>query len=245
MKKIKFLTLVITLLFITGNGFALTGRQIMEKNDALKEAKSARQDSVLLINKGPRKEKKEFSGVHKKYGKKTRKRIRFSYPTRMEFLIWDKPGADSLQWIKLSSGKVRKIASSDKGKPWANSHFYYDDIADKDIDDYKYKLIGNDVIDGTDCYKVESVKKKGTKVYSKNIVYVGKDDYVIRKIDFFERGSYAKSLTFYKIEKISGIYTPRKAVMERADKKGKSIMYIRSVEYNVSVSDSKLKKESF
>ncbi|MBN2041810.1 MAG: outer membrane lipoprotein-sorting protein [Spirochaetes bacterium] len=236
---------IVSVILIGDNAYALNGREIMEKNDALKKPGTSMQTSVLLIVKGNKKEKKEFSGIMKKYGKNTRSRISFSYPTRLEFLVWDEPGNDSLQWIKLSSGRVRKIASSDKGKPWVNSHFYNEDIGDTDIDDYSYKLIGEGKADNIPCYKIESVKIHGTKVYSKSIVYISKNDYTRRKVEFFEKGSHTKTITFEKIEKIDGIYTPRKLVMERTDGKGKSILYVASIKYDVPVSDAKLKRESF
>ncbi len=237
---------VFIFIFVYGGSlYALTGREIMEKNDALKKPETSIEKCILLIIKGSKQEKKEFEGIMKKYSKKTRTRISFSYPTRLEFLIWDEPGQDSQQWIKLTSGRVRKIASSDKDKPWVNSHFYNDDISDYDIDDYEYKADGEASVNGVQCYKVEAVKKTGTKVYSKSIVYVGKSDFVRQRVDFYEKGKHIKTITFTNIEKVSGIYTPRKAVMERTDGKGKSILYIQSVQYDVPVPDEKLNKESF
>jgi outer membrane lipoprotein-sorting protein len=223
--------------------FALTGREIMMKNDALPEGKTGIQESVLVILKGSRKEIKKFNGISKKYGKKTRTRITFTSPTRLGFLVWDAPGKESVQWIKLTSGKVRKISSSDKGNAWMNSHFYNEDIGSRDINDYKYKLIGKSSVNGAACYKVEARKKKRSKVYSKIIIYVAVSDWVARKIDFFERGRHSKTIVFSKIKKISGIYTARKAVMKRTDGKGKSILYIKSIKYNLPVSNSKLKRE--
>ncbi len=143
------------LILTAESAFALTGRQIMEKHDALPEAKTSMQDSTLVIihgqGAGARKTRKEFNGYMKKYGKETRMRMTFTKPTRLEFMAWDKPGADTLQWIKTSGKKVRKIASSDKGKPWLNSHFYNEDIGEVDIDDSKYKLLGEEVVDGLKC----------------------------------------------------------------------------------------------
>ncbi|MCP5104748.1 MAG: outer membrane lipoprotein-sorting protein, partial [bacterium] len=237
--------MILMVLFLSQAGFALTGKEIMEKNDALPKGKSFTRDSVLLVVKGKRKEKKVFRVIQKKYGEKTRMRLSFSEPTHLEFLVWSEPGKDSLQWIKLSSGKKRKIASSDKGKPWMNSHFYYEDISERYFSDYSYELKGEAEVNGTACYKVERTKIKGTPDYSRVTVYVGKEDFVTRKVEFYEKGRHSKTLTMYKIEKISGVYTTRKAVMERTDGKGKSIMYIRSIQYDVPVSDNKLKREGF
>ncbi|MDH5717132.1 MAG: outer membrane lipoprotein-sorting protein [Spirochaetia bacterium] len=243
--KIKLKNMLAVFLILPALAFAdEKGRQIMEKNDALKEPDTRKGVSVMVVMKGDSKELKEFEMVSKKYGKKTRSRSTFLKPTRIEFLSWSEPGEDSLQWIKLSGGTVRKIASSDKGGSFVGSHFYYEDMQDRDIDDFNYKYLGDEKVNGEDCFKVESVKKKGTKVYVKTIVYIRKSDYFMIKADFYENKGHTKILEVDKIETIDGILTARKITMSRTDGKGKSIIYIKEVDYNKSVSDEFLKKES-
>ncbi len=254
----KIFVYTLALAFLAESAFAMTGREIMEKNDALPEAKTAIQSSVLIIIHGKgdkaRKTRKEFHSYLKKYGKKTRMRMTFTKPTRIEFMAWDEPGKDSLQWIKTSGKKVRKIASSDKGKPWLNSHFYNEDIGEVDIDDYTYKLDGEADVNGVACYKIisQKVRKSGGKivpdkrVYTKRIVYVGKEDYVMRKVDFYEKRGFTKTLTVSNIVKLEGIDTPQKIVMARKDGKGKSILYNpkKSIKYNVPIADQKFNIEA-
>jgi len=221
-----------------------SARKIMEKNDALPEAKTQKSHSIMAIFKGKKPEIKEFKMYSKKYGKKLRSRSRFIKPSRIEFLSWSKPGEDSLQWIKLSGGTVRKIAASNKSGSFVGSHFYYEDLTDRDIDDYDYKLLGETTEAGADCYKIESVKTVGTKVYEKGIMYVRKSDYFIIRVDLYEKKGHTKTMYAQKIEKINGILTPRKVIMKRTDGNGKTIIYLKKVEINKKVSDSLLKKDS-
>lgn len=238
MKKLLIISITLVTTFQLS---AMSGRQIMQKNDALPEAKSAKGSSLLVIMKGGRKIVKAFRTESKKYGERTRSRITFTRPTRIEFLTHSQPGSDSNQWIKLTSGKVRKIASSDKGNAFVNSHFYYEDIGDRDIDDYNYKNIGEGSVDSQAVYKVQAVKKTGTKVYSKTVMYVRKSDYVVVQVDFYENGRHTKTLKNKNITKIQGIYTPRKVYMMRKDGSGGSLLQLKSIKYNVPVSDSRLK----
>lgn len=219
-------------------------QSIMQKNDAIPEGKSFKRSVILLIVKSGKTEKKEFTSYSKKYGRKRRSNIQFTYPSRLGFLSWDIPGQDNQQWIKLSSGKVRKIASSEKSKPWMNSHFSNDDIAESYIEDYKYTLLGDATVSGVSCYKINSVKKRGQKIYSKTIVYIGKKDYLTYKVDFFENGRHTKTLVFSNYQTISGIPTAKKLTMSRTDGKGKSIIYIKNVVYNIPVDDRKLTREA-
>lgn len=242
-RKILLLTLVLAL--TASSLFALSGRQIMEKNDNLKEAQSSKSYAVLLIFKGGCQSakcatRKEFKMASRKFGDTTKTRISFVKPTQIQFLTWSIPGKDSRQWIKRSRGSVRKIASEDKGNSFVNSHFYYEDLSDRNINDYSYRNLGTATVDGEACYKVESRKKTGTQVYSKSIVYVRQKDYVIKKIDLYENGIHSKSVLNQKIQKISGIYTPKKVKMYRTDGKGMSILYLPRVNHNASVSQVRL-----
>lgn len=237
---------VIASLLILSPAFAADDAlAIMQKNDALPEGETVIQKSELVVIKSGRSEKKEFSSMSKRSGRKKRGRISFSFPTKMEFLSWDVPGEDNQQWIKLSSGKVRKVASSEKSKPWMNSHFAYDDIAESYIEDSQYKLLGEEQVNGVLCYKIEAVKVNGQKVYSKKEVFIGKEDYQAYRVNFYENGLHTKTLTMSDFQTASGITSPRCLTMERTDGKGKSVLTIKGITYNSPVSDNKLTREGF
>ena len=155
---------------------------------------------------------------------------------------------DDDQWLKLSSGKVKRIAGSDKGKAFVNSHFFYEDLQSRDIDDYNYKYLGDAIINKQECYKVEAKRKVNkSKVYSKTIIYVRKSDYFVVKIKFFKKGKLLKYLKNYKIVKIKGILTPLKVVMYQGNKKGKTVLEMKrkDIKYNVRISSSKFSKDAF
>jgi hypothetical protein len=225
---------------------ALTGQQIMEKNDQLPQETTSIQNNVLAVIRAGNQELKNFETRYQREGGKIRMKIAFTSPTRLEFLVWDEPNADSQQWMKMSSGRVRKIATADQGSAWVNSDFYNEDLNQFDIEEYSFNLLGESSIQGVDCYRVEAVKNSvDARVYTKRIFHVGKQDYVIRKIEFYEDGQNRKNLLLENIEQIEGIYTARKAVMERSDGSSKSILYLKDVKHNVPVSDRDLTRESF
>ena len=187
---------------------AESAQSIMEKNYAIPDGESFQKESVLLIVKSGSTEKKEFVTLGKEYDRSWRSRIQFTFPSKVGFLIWDEPGEDSQQWIKLTSGKVRKIAGSEKGKPWMNSHFYNQDISRTYIEDYEYSLLGEGSVDGHPCYKIRAEKIRGERVYSHSVLYIGKEDYLNYRIEFYERGLHTKTLDFTNYEIIDGIPTP-------------------------------------
>jgi len=243
--KLRFFLGILFVLFLSTPLFALTGREIMEKNDALPEADTTVSNVLMLIHKGGRVMEKQFESLSKKFPDGEDKLLlSFVRPTRIKLLTHAHKGRDDDQWLRLSSGKIKRIASSDKGKPFVNSHLYYEDIGSRDIDDYRYKLLGEAQVVGDDCYAVEAIKEAGERVYSKLILYPRKSDYFIVRIDFYEGDEFHKYLENHEIRTVDGILTPYLAIMTRADGKGFTELKILELEYNRSLRDSTFNKEA-
>lgn len=243
--KLRFSLAVLLVLLLSSPLFALTGREIMEKNDALPEATTAVSDVLMQIHKGGRVIEKQFESRSKQFpNDEDRLLISFTRPTRIKLLTHTYKGRDDDQWLRLSSGKIKRIASADKGKPFVNSHLYYEDIGSRDIDDYAYTLLGEATAVGVDCYAVEAVKQVGEKVYSKLTLYVRKSDWFIVRIDFYEGNEFHKYLENHDIRTVDGILTPYVSTMTRADGKGRTELKILKLEYNRSLRDSTFNKEA-
>ncbi|MBW2630506.1 MAG: outer membrane lipoprotein-sorting protein [Deltaproteobacteria bacterium] len=243
--KTKFFLTIFLVFFLAQPLFALTGRDVMEKNDALPESKTVVSSVLMQIHKGGRVMEKEFESRTKKFkDDEDKSLISFTKPTKIKLLTHTHMGRDDDQWLRLSSGKIKRIAASDKGKPFVNSHFYYDDISSRNIDDYTYLLLGDGEAAGSDCYRVEATRQNGTKVYSKLILYVRKSDYFIVKIDFYRKGKFHKYLENHDIRTVKGILTPFSSIMTPANKKGKTELRIEKLEYSRNLRNSTFNKEA-
>jgi len=244
--KIRSLTLFVLFCFLSQTGWAMTGREIMEKSDALPEGKTAKSSVMMFIYKGDSAVEKEFTIVSKKFDNDEDKTLlSFQKPTKIKLLTHEKKDGDDDQWLRLSSGKVKRIASADKGKSFVNSHLYYEDLSSRDIDDYEYTYLGDEKALGEDCYKVESIKKEGMKkVYDKAVLYVRKSDFFVVRIDFFLKGKFHKYLENSEIQKIDNILTPFKVVMSLANGKGRTEMKVKSIVYNTDIKSSEFNKEA-
>lgn len=244
--KFKMTVLLTVLFCFPQMVFALTGRDIMVQSDKLVSPKTAKTDVTMLIYKGKNVEKKSFTAYAKEYpGDETRILISFQKPTRIQLLTHSHKGQEDDQWIALSSGRVKRVVSSDKGKPFVHSHFYFEDLGSLDIDDYDFKYIGDAKGVGTDCYKVEGVKKKNKeKVYDKMVFYVRKSDYFVVRIDFYQNGQFHKFMENKNIRNKDGILTPYQVVMSLANGQGRTELNVGSVEYNKAIPSSKFNKET-
>lgn len=224
---------------------ALTGLEIMKKSDALARPDTAKTRIIMRIHKGKRMEEKAFTLLMKQYPNDEDKAIiSFSRPTKIRLLTHSHKGHDDDQWLRLSSGRIKRIASSSKGKPFVNSHFYYEDLSSVNIDDYNFRLIGEGTAMGAPCYKVEGVKKTGKKVYDHVIFYVRKADFFIVRIDFYKKGKFLKFLENMDVKKVDGILTPFRMSMKLANGKGRTDLFVVGLKYNTDIPDNKFRKEA-
>jgi outer membrane lipoprotein-sorting protein len=242
MKKIA-LSLTAGLLMLGTAFAAFSGRDIMDKSNALKKPDTLKASMLMTIYKGDTVQEKEFDIIGKKAGKDDKVLITFSKPTKIKFLTHTHKSGDDDQWLMLTSGKVKRIAASERDQAFVNSHLYYEDMKSRDIDGYNYNLIGEAKAVGEDCYKVEATPKDASNVYSKAVFYVRKSDFFVLRADIFKGGVFHKYVENYDIRLLNGILTPYHSVMYLADGKNRTELRIKSIEYNKSVSDSALNKE--
>ncbi|MFP4227018.1 MAG: hypothetical protein ACLFRF_09840, partial [Desulfobacterales bacterium] len=111
MRNRIFLVLILVF-FMAQSAFAMTGREIMEKSDDLPEADTAASKILMLIHKGGRVMEKEFILQMKQFENDEDKAlIEFIRPTKIKLLTHSYKGKDDDQWLRLSSGRVKRIAS--------------------------------------------------------------------------------------------------------------------------------------
>ncbi len=102
------------------------------------------------------------------------------------------------QWIYLPALKrVKRISSSNKSGPFMGSEFAYEDISSFELEKYSYKYLGDETIEGKDYFMLEMVPLYKHSGYTKQIVWVDKQEYFFKKIDYYDRKkTLLKSLVF-------------------------------------------------
>lgn len=244
--KTKMILALILLFCLPQALWALTGREIMDQSKKLPTPKTAESDITMSIYKGRQKEDKTFTTYAKQYSQdEARILVSFHQPTRIQLLTHVFRGREDDQWITLSTGRVKRVVSSDKGKPFVHSHFYFEDLGSRNIDDYDYKYSGDAKAVGAECYVVESVKKNDReKIYDKMVLYVRKADYFVVRIDFYQKGHLHKYLENHDLRNTQGFLTPYHVVMTLADGREKTELKVEKVAYNITIRDSRFSKET-
>jgi hypothetical protein len=236
---------VVVLLTIGNVVHAFSGREIMERNDALPEADTSKSLLKMFIHKRGRIIEKEFEiKAQNDENGEDKTLISFIRPTQIKLLTHSHKHRDDDQWLRLTSGKIKRIASADRGKSFVNSHFYYEDLTSRDIDEYEYRYIGDETVTGEKCYLVEAHKRSGRRVYDKSILYVRHSDFYIVRIDLFKKGKHHKTLENQDVKKINGILTPHTIVMTLVKKKEKTELQVETIEYDIPLPAGSFNKEA-
>lgn len=222
----------------------------MEKSDKLAKAKTSSTFVKMTIFKDNKSVEKTFRiEMITIDDSEQRSLVSFSRPSSLKLLTYSIKNKADYQWLAMSSGKVKRVTDAARGKSFAGSHFAYEDLSVKNIDDYNYRLLGEVIFDSTICYKVECIEKgealrQYRSIYSKTILYTRKTDGFVKKVAFFENNQLAKYMVNYDVRLIAGILTPMRIVMYDAENDDKTELSTTKAENNIKISRAKFNREA-
>lgn len=102
------------------------------------------------------------------------------------------------QWLYLPALKrVKRIASRNKSGPFMGSEFSFEDLSSFEVEKYTYRYLREEVVDGEQCWVVESYPVDQFSGYTRQIVWMDQSEYRVRKVDYYDRkNSLLKTQTF-------------------------------------------------
>jgi len=103
-------------------------------------------------------------------------------------LTWQNPKGDDRQWLYLPElRRVKTIASKNKSGSFMGSEFAYEDISGNTLDKFTYQKLGEEKLDGTDCWVLEKIPAYPNSGYTKIKMWIGKSDDLLIRQDFTDR----------------------------------------------------------
>jgi len=135
----------------------------------------------------------------------TEKRIiKFNAPAEVKgtgILIFDYPDRSDDMWIYLPAlRRTRRIVSREKSKSFMGSEFSNADMTAPALEDFTYRLLGEETLDGNSCFRIASIPKTEDLVdeygYARSETWIGKNNYLAYRTDYFEgEGELFKTIT--------------------------------------------------
>ncbi len=117
---------------------------------------------------------------------------------------------DTDSWLYMPAmKKTRRIAGSgsDSDNSFMGTDFTYGDMENRSLSKDDYELLGSEAVDGVDCYRIKCISHDRSEKDPDRIAYIGKEDYVLRKCEYYDRqGALHRVLTCYDIKVVDGFY---------------------------------------
>lgn len=222
---------------------AQDARQIMEESQKRTRAASEHYEGLLQVidAKGKVSDKRwTFDRIGSHGASKSL--LRFSAPAEVKgvaLLVVNHPDRASDQWMWTPAiQRERRIALQDRSTRFFGTDFSFEDLEERDVDQYDYSMDGEDAIDGAPCWRV-AARPKGTKVsqYTRSRVWVRKDNYAFAQVENFVRDELVRRLKYQDIQNVQGIWSARVLDMSDLRRKSRTVLRLDKLQYNLPMKE--------
>ena len=218
-------------------------RTIMTESQRRSEARFYRYDGLLqsFDSKGTVTDKRWTFDREGSNGQ-SKAVLRFTAPAEVKgvaLLIFNHPERASDQWMWTPAlERDRRIALQDRSTRFFGTDFSFEDLEERDVDQFDHSLLGNETIDGAACWRIQTTPKRSrSSQYSHSIAWIRKDNYVMARLDNFVKDEVAKRLTCSTIEDIQGIWTARQLEMADLHRGTRTRLTLQQVKYNAPMKE--------
>ncbi len=218
-------------------------RQIVAEAQRRTQAKSERYQGQLQVIKanGRVYEKSwEFTRLGS-YGK-SKSVLRFTSPAEVKgvaLLVVNHADRASDQWMWTPAiARDRRIALQDRSARFFDTDFSFEDLEERDVDQYEYRLLGDDTADGAACWKIEARPKESkSSQYTLSRVWIRRDNYAFAQIENEIKGQLARRLKYQELKNVQGIWTALRLEMADVRRNSRTILRLDKLEYNLPMKD--------
>jgi hypothetical protein len=155
-------------------------------------------------------------------------------------LIVNHPDRASDQWMwRPAIGRDQRIALQDRSTRFFGTDFSFEDLEERDVDQYEYKLLADEGA----SWKIESKPRKSSQ-YEYSYFWVQKEHYHLVKIEAYNKKGLVRVIDYKNHELIKGIWTPRLTEVYDVTRKSRTILKYEKLEYNLPMKDEDFSLQS-
>lgn len=213
--------------------------------------------TMKLINKRGKSRVRKLKSYSMDIGKDKKTIMFFEYPGDVKgtgFLTWDydEIGKNDDKWLYLPAMKKNRRISGASAKKdfFMGTDFTYDDMGSRNVDEDQHQLTKEEVIDGQDCWVIESTPVDTRDIYSKKISWIRKDCLVAVRVEYYDKQSKLhRVLELSEIVQADGFWIAKKLHMKNVQTNHQTLILIENPQYNIDIDEndftvSKLEKGS-
>jgi hypothetical protein len=168
--------------------------------------------------------------------------LRFTAPAEVKgvaLLVVNHPDRASDQWMWTPAlERDRRIALQDRSTRFFGTDFSFEDLEERDVNQYEYQLLGEETIDGVACWNIQSTPREAkSSQYSRSLVWIRKDNYAFARIENFQKDQVVRRLIYSDLANIQGIWTARVLEMSDLRRGSRTRLTLDKLQYNVPMKD--------
>lgn len=195
---------------------------------------------MLIVDSQGRKQFRQFSIARKDLSDTDKDQNFFVYFERpadvkkTAFLVHKHLDQDDDRWLYLPSlDLVKRIAAGDKRTSFVGSHFYYEDVSGRQLDEDTHQLL-----ETTDThYVIKATPKAPQSVeFIHYNVWIDKASFMpVKTLYFDNQGKEYRKVEAVEIQSIQGFPTATKMRIDDLKSEGYTLMEMRDIHYNLGL----------
>ncbi len=222
---------------------AQDARGIVEESQRRNRSKSQRYEGTLeVINAKSKVTTKQWEYLRLGDYGDSKAMLRFTEPPEVKgvaLLIHNHPDRASDQWMwRPQIGRDQRVALQDRSARFFGTDFSFEDPEERDVNQFDYKLAGEETIDGAACWKLESRPKQSkTSQYTHSFVWIRKDNYVFAQIEGFTKAGLSRRINYREIQQVQGHWTARRLEVLDAKTNSRTVLKLEKLQFDAPIGE--------
>ena len=231
----------ITLFLLIGWVFTLTGDELAQQMDSRRTPIDSKVDLLMtLTNQKGKTRSSSLHSIIKDDG--TKQMIWFLEPADdkgISFLKIEHDNRDDemRMWLPAFK-KIRRISAKKRSDSFMGSDMSYEDMSSRQLDEFKFTLIGQEIYDSIACYLLESIPREHMRTeYSRHITWVDSTLLIPIKEESFDKSGQLLKEKYFSYTIIKEYQFLTKVHVANIQKNHFTTLNFENIELNTGVKD--------
>jgi len=236
------MTKLIVLLLLANPLFSISGKDLALKiNQRMSPTDSKADLSMILTNKKGKTRSSIIKSISKDQGKK--QIMWFLYPPDDKGIAFLKlehidKETEMRLWLPAFK-KIRRISSNRKSDNFMGSDLSYEDLSNRNINDYDYSILNMELYDDNMCYVLISKPKiELNSQYSQHISWIDTNLYVPIYEKSFDKNDFLIKEKFYNYKEINNYFILTKLLVKNNLKNHSTLLEFKNISLNTGFEDN-------
>jgi hypothetical protein len=169
--------------------------------------------------------------------------IRFTQPAEVKgvaLLVVNHPDRSSDQWMWTPAiNRERRIAAQDRGSRFFGTDFSFEDLEERDVEQYDYRLVGEEPCDGGACWQIAATPRAGKRSqYSRSTYWVRKSNYTYAQVENYNDAGLVRRVKYTDMANVQGVWTARALEVEDVTRKSRTTLTLEAIKYNEPLAET-------